>query len=204
MEELALDAVEGRATLSVFASDRFSPLHSASAAATQQFREKVRLERGVEVRTATVRMSSSNTKRGSGSKGHLKMDTRGHDVSVAVGAGDRCAISQVYRVSWRFSDSTTTRRATRRRWSFIAAVDSSRAPSDRTTSVISRVCPKLTASCFAPDFGSVIGGHRISFRRLRLRRADQAVDRRSVSEFAASRCIRPVSSLDLSRRLRGS
>ena len=157
VEELALDAVEGRATLSVFASDRFSPLHSASAAATQQFREKVRLERGVEVRTATLRMSSSNSKRGSGSKGHLKMDTRGHDVSVAVGAGDRCAISQVYRVSWRFSDSTTTRRATRRRWSFIAAVDSSRAPSDRTTSVISPVCSKLTASCFTLTLDRLLG-----------------------------------------------
>jgi FkbM family methyltransferase len=90
VEELALDAVEGRATLNVFASDRFSSLHSASAAATQQFREKVRLERRVEVRTATLAKEFVKYQTTLGFKRpFLKMDTQGHDVSVAVGAGDR-------------------------------------------------------------------------------------------------------------------
>jgi len=40
--------------LNVFASDRFSSLHSASTAAAQQFHEKVTLERRIEVRTATL------------------------------------------------------------------------------------------------------------------------------------------------------
>src|ERR1700730_4738304 len=90
VEELALDAVEGHATLNVFASDRFSSLHSASAAATQQFHEKVSLERRIEVRTGTLanEFVKYQTRLGF-KKPFLKMDTQGHDVSVAVGAGDR-------------------------------------------------------------------------------------------------------------------
>lgn len=90
VEELALDAVEDQATLNVFASDRFSSLHSASAVAEQQFREKVKLERRIEVRTATLAGELTRYREQLGfERPFLKMDTQGHDVSVALGAGER-------------------------------------------------------------------------------------------------------------------
>jgi FkbM family methyltransferase len=90
VEELALDAVEGQATFNVFASDVFSSLHAASAVAEQQFPKHLRLERRIEVRTGTLANELARYQARLGFKRpFLKMDTQGHDVSVAVGAGDR-------------------------------------------------------------------------------------------------------------------
>ena len=90
VEELALDAVEGHATFNVFASDPFSSLHAASAAAEQQFPTHLRLERRIDVRTGTLANELASYQARLGFKRpFLKMDTQGHDVSVALGAGDR-------------------------------------------------------------------------------------------------------------------
>jgi FkbM family methyltransferase len=90
VEEMALDAVQGHASFNIFASDQFSSLHAASAAAEHQFQENVRLNRRIEVRTGTLanEFVKYQTKLGF-KRPFLKMDTQGHDVSVAVGAGDR-------------------------------------------------------------------------------------------------------------------
>jgi FkbM family methyltransferase len=90
VEELALDVTTGRAGLNVFAVDEFSSLHALSDLALQQFPESVRLVRHIEVRTGTLADELARYQAKLGFKRpYLKMDTQGHDLSVAAGAGDR-------------------------------------------------------------------------------------------------------------------
>jgi FkbM family methyltransferase len=90
VEELALDAKTGCAAFNVFAVDEFSSLHELSALARQQFDKYVQLVRRIEVRTATLADELPRYQAQFGFKRpYLKLDTQGHDLSVAVGAGDR-------------------------------------------------------------------------------------------------------------------
>jgi FkbM family methyltransferase len=88
VEELALDATEGCASFNVFASDSFSSLHDLAPLAQQQFHEKVALQRRIPVRTATLATELAKYQARLGfSRPFLKMDTQGHDIRVAMGAG---------------------------------------------------------------------------------------------------------------------
>ena len=90
VEELALDATTGQAGMNIIANDEFSSLHPLSEVARQQFSEQVQLVRRIEVRTGTLadELARYQAKLGF-RRPYLKMDTQGHDLSVAAGAGDR-------------------------------------------------------------------------------------------------------------------
>jgi FkbM family methyltransferase len=90
VEELALDATSGRAGLNVFAVDEFSSLHETSTLARQQFQKHLQLARRIEVRTGTLADELLKYQAQLGFKRpYLKLDTQGHDLSVAAGAGER-------------------------------------------------------------------------------------------------------------------
>jgi len=90
VEELALDTTTGQAGLNMFANHEFSSLHPLSDLARLQFSEHVQLVRRVEVHTGTLADELARYQGKLGFKRpYLKMDTQGHDLSVAAGAGDR-------------------------------------------------------------------------------------------------------------------
>jgi len=90
VEELALDATTGQAGMNIIANDEFSSLHPLSEVARQQFSEQVQLVRRIEVRTGTLAEELARYQAKLGfRRPYLKMDTQGHDLSVAAGAGDR-------------------------------------------------------------------------------------------------------------------
>jgi FkbM family methyltransferase len=90
VEELALDAITGYADLNVFATDEFSSLHGLSDLARQQFATLVQEVRRIKVRTGTLADELARYQAKLGFKRpYLKMDTQGHDLSVAAGAGER-------------------------------------------------------------------------------------------------------------------
>jgi len=90
VEELALGATVGQASFNVFAGSEFSSLHSASDVALQEFSSRAQLVRRIEVRTETVANELTKHQARLGfRRPYLKMDTQGHDLSVAAGAGDR-------------------------------------------------------------------------------------------------------------------
>jgi len=90
VEELALDATAGRASFNVFAVDEFSSLHSLTDLARQQFHEHVNLTRRIDVKTNTLADELVRYQAKLGFKRpYLKLDTQGHDLSVAAGAGER-------------------------------------------------------------------------------------------------------------------
>jgi FkbM family methyltransferase len=89
VEESALGDVEDTATFNVYASDQFSSLHAFSAAGTEQFPADSQLERRVEVRIATLAGEIAKYRARLGfRRPFLKMDTQGHDLAVARGAGE--------------------------------------------------------------------------------------------------------------------
>jgi len=89
VEELALDVAEGEARLSVFTADQFSSLHTLSAVA-HRYQSHVQLARQVSVRTATLAAELARYQALLGfTRPYLKLDTQGHDLRVAAGAGAR-------------------------------------------------------------------------------------------------------------------
>jgi FkbM family methyltransferase len=90
VEELALGATTGQAGFNVFAGPEFGSLHPTSNLAVQHFPGRARLQRRIEVRTGTLADELARYQAKLGFKRpYLKMDTQGHDLSVAAGAGDR-------------------------------------------------------------------------------------------------------------------
>jgi FkbM family methyltransferase len=90
IEELALDEREGQASFNILAGDQFSSLHAASSTGAGLFENQMRLSRQIEVRTSTLAIQLRKYQSKLGFKRpFLKMDTQGHDVSVANGAGDQ-------------------------------------------------------------------------------------------------------------------
>ena len=88
VEELALGAATGVAGFNVFAGDQFSSLHQLSALARQRFHRQSQLARRIEVRTTTLADELPKYQAKLGFKRpYLKLDTQGHDLSVAAGAG---------------------------------------------------------------------------------------------------------------------
>jgi FkbM family methyltransferase len=90
VEELALDAKAGQASLNLFAGDEFNSLHQPSDLALEQFPRYVQPVRRIEVCTRTLadELAKYQTKLDF-KRPFLKLDTQGHDLSVAAGAGDR-------------------------------------------------------------------------------------------------------------------
>ncbi len=90
VEEMALDEHEGRAMFNIMAGDQFSSLHTVSSTGANLFRNQTQLSRQIEVRTSTIAAQLRNYQNRLGFKRpFLKMDTQGHDVAVANGAGDQ-------------------------------------------------------------------------------------------------------------------
>jgi FkbM family methyltransferase len=90
VEELALDEREGQASFNILAGDQFSSLHAVSSTGSGLFKKQTRLSRRIEVRTSTIAIQLRKYQDKLGFKRpFLKMDTQGHDVSVANGAGDQ-------------------------------------------------------------------------------------------------------------------
>jgi hypothetical protein len=90
VEELALDEQEGQATFNILAGNQFSSLHTVSSTATGLFKNQTQLSRRIEVRTSTIAIQLQNYRNKLGfERPFLKMDTQGHDVSVANGADDQ-------------------------------------------------------------------------------------------------------------------
>lgn len=90
VEELALDEKEGQASFNVLAGNQFSSLHAVSSAGADLFKKQTQLSRRIEVRTSTLAIQLRKYQEKLGFKRpFLKMDTQGHDVAVANGAGDQ-------------------------------------------------------------------------------------------------------------------
>jgi FkbM family methyltransferase len=90
IEELALDEWPGTATLNIFANDQFSSLHEATDVEVQRFERETKFVRKIEVRTTTLRDELDKYKEELKFRcPFLKIDTQGHDLSVARGAGDQ-------------------------------------------------------------------------------------------------------------------
>jgi FkbM family methyltransferase len=90
VEELALDEKEGQASFNVLAGNQFSSLHSVSRTGAEFFERQTQLTRQIDVRTSTVATQLRNYREQLGFKRpFLKMDTQGHDLAVANGAGEQ-------------------------------------------------------------------------------------------------------------------
>jgi FkbM family methyltransferase len=90
VEELALDEKEGQASFNILAGNQFSSLHAVSSTGAGLFQKQTQLSRQIEVRTSTIAIQLRKYREKLGFKRpFLKMDTQGHDVSVANGAGDQ-------------------------------------------------------------------------------------------------------------------
>jgi FkbM family methyltransferase len=88
VEELALDEQEGQASFNVLAGNQFSSLHTVSEEGSDLFRKQTQLTRQIDVRTSTLALQLQKYRQELGFKRpFLKMDTQGHDVAVANGAG---------------------------------------------------------------------------------------------------------------------
>jgi FkbM family methyltransferase len=122
VEELALDEREGQASFNILAGDQFSSLHAVSSTGAAFFKNQTRLRRQIEVRTSTLAIQLHKYQDKLGFKRpFLKMDTQGHDVSVASGAGDQLkefvglqselAIKRLYDDSPSFEESLDFYRA---------------------------------------------------------------------------------------------
>ena len=92
IEEAALDARPGEATLNVLAGDQFSSLHRVSDSGAMLFRNQTRLCKRITVRTSTVALELQKYRERLGfARPFLKMDTQGHDLAVASGGGAELA-----------------------------------------------------------------------------------------------------------------
>jgi FkbM family methyltransferase len=90
VEELALDEQDGHATFNILAGDQFSSLHTATSAATAYFAGQTQLTRQIQVKTSTIALQMEKYQARLGFRHpFLKMDTQGHDLAVARGAGEQ-------------------------------------------------------------------------------------------------------------------
>lgn len=88
IEEAALDRVAGTAHFNVSAVSQFSSLHHGAFTEVDLFRQDVAVVEQIEVTTTTVARELAKYRARLGFKHpFLKMDTQGHDLAVAEGAG---------------------------------------------------------------------------------------------------------------------
>jgi FkbM family methyltransferase len=92
VEELALDAVEGQASFNVMESDQFSSLRTPDHSSIDIFSGTNKVQRTISITTSTIARVLPTFRQKLGFKRpFLKMDTQGHDLAVAKGAGDMIA-----------------------------------------------------------------------------------------------------------------
>jgi FkbM family methyltransferase len=90
VEEIALGASPGQAAFNIMAADEMSSLHQPQTIRTKLFETSTPIVRKIDVRVSTVEIELSKWQLELGfNRPFLKMDTQGHDVQVAVGAGDK-------------------------------------------------------------------------------------------------------------------
>ena len=90
VEELALGDSPGQATFNIMAKDEMSSLHEPQAIKTRLFETSAPILRKIDVKVSTLEIEFSKWRQQLGfSRPFLKMDTQGHDVQVARGAGDK-------------------------------------------------------------------------------------------------------------------
>lgn len=88
IEEAALDRVMGTAHFNVSAVSQFSSLHKGAFTEVDLFQKDVAVVQQIEVTTTTVAHELAKYRDRLGFKHpFLKMDTQGHDLAVAEGAG---------------------------------------------------------------------------------------------------------------------
>ncbi|HUN76169.1 MAG TPA: FkbM family methyltransferase [Steroidobacteraceae bacterium] len=116
VEELALDRASGFATFNCYDADEMSSFHALSPLGEAQFENERKQVRAVRVRTATLadELARYAPKLGF-QRPYLKMDTQGHDLAVAAGAGERLrefvglqselAIRRLYAESPRYEEA---------------------------------------------------------------------------------------------------
>ena len=89
VEELALDTVQGQTQFNVMESNQFSSLLKPDNSSIGIFSQLNKIERTVVVSTSTVAIELSRfQQKFQFKRPFLKMDTQGHDLAVAKGAGD--------------------------------------------------------------------------------------------------------------------
>jgi FkbM family methyltransferase len=90
VEEMALGKVEGASSFNVFAESEFSSLHELSTAIdVEQIRNAMATPHHIEVQIGILAKEINKYRARLGFKRpFLKMDTQGHDLDVAMGAGD--------------------------------------------------------------------------------------------------------------------
>jgi FkbM family methyltransferase len=86
--EIALDSESRDATFNVMRSPQFSSLHAPDHSGPAAFVDVNTVEREIQVRTQTIAQIYASLEAQYGfSRPFLKMDTQGHDVAIALGAG---------------------------------------------------------------------------------------------------------------------
>jgi FkbM family methyltransferase len=90
VEELALGEAVGFATLNCYEADEISSFHALSPLGEAQFENERKHVRAVQVRTGTLAGELARYRARLGfRRPYLKMDTQGHDLVVAAGAGEQ-------------------------------------------------------------------------------------------------------------------
>lgn len=88
VEELALSSAPGQMQLHLTAVDQLSSLHAPQTAETELFNEAAAVRQMIDVNVSTLEIELARYRQKLGFKRpFLKMDTQGHDVNVASGAG---------------------------------------------------------------------------------------------------------------------
>jgi FkbM family methyltransferase len=88
--QLALDAVAGERQFNVMADDQFSSLLRPDQSSTAIFSQSNKVERTLTVSASTIYLEMPKLRQEfQFERPFLKMDTQGHDLAVAKGAGDR-------------------------------------------------------------------------------------------------------------------
>ena len=88
VEEVALGSSSGRATLNVTVEDQLASLHKPQATETELLAAAAKISRMLDVTVSTLEIELCKYQHKLGFKRpFLKMDTQGHDVQVALGAG---------------------------------------------------------------------------------------------------------------------
>ena len=90
VREVALDIACGRATLKVTKDPQFSSLRNLSSLGQKLFANSVQINEEIEVETSTLAAEVEICAQSIGfHRPYLKLDTQGHDLAVAKGAGSR-------------------------------------------------------------------------------------------------------------------
>ena len=90
VEQMALGASAGRANFNVTAGDQMSSVHRPQTTETNLFITEATVTETIDVKMSTLEVELAKYRLKLGFKRpFLKMDTQGHDVDVARGAGDK-------------------------------------------------------------------------------------------------------------------